>query len=148
MVWDVTAGLPDDGTPVERIYAGHVLEHLPHAELPAILARWAANPAVHPGTVLAVVGPDCDEGARWVADGRMTPQEYADIDVTRDGGYHEGSPHLWRSTPAATAAALVSGGWAPRPATPSALAADGWPVTSLVAWQFAILAYPTGAPHG
>lgn len=42
----------------EEIYACHVLEHFPHAEIPPILARWHA--VLKPGGILRISVPDID----------------------------------------------------------------------------------------
>lgn len=140
--WDVTKGLPKGKEPIERIYAGHVLEHLPHGDVAAVLRRWLDHPSVGPDTRLAVVGPDCDRGRAWVADGRMTAEEFTSLDKTEVDGYYEGSPHLWAATEAETVELVRAGGWTPAVVTLEELHADGWPVTSLIGWQFALLCTP------
>lgn len=144
LAWDCTTGLPPTDERIARIYAGHVLEHLAADAVPDVLAAWRAHPQVGAHTVLAVVGPDCDTGRRWVADGRMTEAQYAELDVTPPGRVeeHEGGPHLWRCTEAGAAGLLRAGGWDSSPAALSVLAAGGWPLTSLIGWQFALIATP------
>ena len=142
LAWDCTAGLPPTTEHIDRIYAGHVLEHLPLDAVPEVLTTWRTHPHVDERTQLAVVGPDCDTGRRWLADGRMTEAEYANLDVTPPDrpDEHEGGPHLWRCTEARVDALLRAAGWQPRPVTLTDLHHHDWPVTSLIGWQFALLA--------
>jgi predicted SAM-dependent methyltransferase len=137
--YDITQGLPAY-EPVERIYAGHVLEHLYLPELTGILTRWRTNRFVTPDTQMAVVGPDCDRADALYADGDLDDE---DMELIVDGGHRwEGDAHLWRSTEKQTLGVLLAAGWKARPVTPIALACAGWPIVSLAAWQFAILATP------
>lgn len=142
--FDVTTGLPPVGGPIDRLYAGHVLEHLSLDDLPAILAAWRCSPDVTPNTILAVVGPDCDAGDRLLAQGLLLPDTHRDI--LTGGDRWPGDQHLWRSTEGDTARVLRAAGWSPTPATDWQLRDDGWPVVALVGWQFALLATPEGAP--
>lgn len=141
LAWDAAAGLPPTDEPIERIYAGHVLEHMPYDALPGVLARWRQHPQVTAATRLAVVGPDIDLGRAMHAAGAISDDTLADIGV---GGQHRwpGDDHLWESTAERTVAALTDGGWTPHAVTLRQLAADGWPLTSLIGWQFALLAAP------
>jgi hypothetical protein len=141
---DATTGLPPVDGPIERIYAGHVLEHLPLDVLPTVLESWRAHPGVGPDTVLAVTGPDCDIADQLMSQGLILPHTHHDI---RHGGCRwAGDAHLWRSTEGATAQALHQAGWDPVPIPDWQLKDDGWPVVAVVEWQFALLATPRRTP--
>jgi hypothetical protein len=138
--WDITENLPWIEDSIDRIYAGHVLEHLPLDTLPGVLGRWREDPSVHERTELAVVGPDCDRAAQMFRDGKLDTE---DLRLIREGGDRwEGDRHLWRSTEFLTLRSLRIAGWTAQPVTPLELACKGWPVVSLAGWQFAILATP------
>jgi hypothetical protein len=141
---DITRGLPwvGAGETFDRIYAGHVLEHLGLPELPEILARWRNHPAVTPHTRLAVVGPDCDRADELHAAGKLDDEALRLI--VDGGGRWVGDVHLWRSTGATTRAVLEAAGWSVTPLSLLELAALGWPIVCLTDWQFALLASPTG----
>lgn len=121
--------LPFPDSSVDRLYAGHVLEHLHLDTVPAALAEMRR---VLRGS-LCVVGPDLDLAT-------ATGDEVL-IQVVRDGGHRwPGDEHRWPSTGAATLAMV-------RDVFPTAvmvpvgsLRYTGWPVDSYVDWQFAITA--------
>lgn len=136
---DITLGLPFTDEPITRIYAGHVLEHLPLGELPDILRAWREDPNVYESTELAIVGPDCDRADAMFLHGLLDTE---DLRLIRDGGGRwVGDEHLWRSTESGTLALLWES-WKPRVVSPLELMCHGWPVTSLASWQFAIVATP------
>lgn len=137
--WNAVDGLPELER-VDRIYAGHVLEHLPRGEVSAVLVRWREHPGVHAGTVLAVVGPDCDRAEAMHAAGELSAEELRG--AVEGACRWPGDAHLWRSTGPATAELLAGAGWVARRATLERIAADGWPVTSLARWQLGYLARP------
>jgi hypothetical protein len=138
--WDVTENLPWVEDSIDRIYAGHVLEHLSYTDLPDILRRWREDPSVYETTELAVVGPDCDRARALFHDGKLDTE---DLRLIREGGRRwPGDEHLWRSTEFLTLRALRIAGWRVRSATPLELACNGWPVVSLASWQFAVVAAP------
>lgn len=137
---DATTGLPVFGEPISRIYAGHVLEHLAFDDVPDILRRWRDDPEVYETTQLAVVGPDCDRGLIQLREGRIDQDQYDQLDVRK--GRWPGEDHLWRCTEALAVDVVRAGDWEPRVVTLQELADDGWPLTSLIGWQFALLATP------
>lgn len=141
---DVTTGLPHLDEPVERIYAGHVLEHLPVEDLVGVLIAWRTHPAVTSGTTLAVVGPDCDAADHLLGEGRILPDTHRG--ALHGAGRWAGDVHLWRSTEATTIRLLREAGWIPAPATDWELREQQWPIVAVVDWQFAVTATPGVAP--
>lgn len=136
--WDITEGLPPVDGPIERIYAGHVLEHIEQADIPTMLELWLSHEQVSVHTLMAVVGPDCDRAEQWVRQGKLTDADYQLIRY--GGGRWSGDDHLWRSTGVETFHMLRDSGWAPAyPYDLQMLVWDGWPVTSLIGWQFGSL---------
>lgn len=140
LLHDVTTGLPAAGEPITRIYAGHVLEHLPYEDLPGVLASWRDSADIYEATRLAVVGPECDWAERMVGRAQISAPMFRQIE--HGAGRWVGDLHLWRSTEGATADALLAGGWTCEPVSTIDLAVDGWPITAHVGWQFALLAAP------
>lgn len=137
--WDATTGLPPTDEPIERIYAGHVLEHLERDEVTATVAKWREHPQVGPQTRLAVVGPDCDVAAKWVLAGRLSEEDYADMES--GANRWTGDAHRWRCTGPQTVALVAEGGWTVSyPQELDWLRSRGWPLTSLIGWQFGALA--------
>jgi hypothetical protein len=137
---DITTGLPPVDGPVGRIYAGHLLEHLPLADLPRVLAAWRRHPGVTLATRLAVVGPDCDTADYLLREHRISLDTHQG--AVDGAGRWAGDVHLWRSTEDVTTRLLLDAGWDTAPTTVHQLRDDGWPVISLVDWQFAVLATP------
>lgn len=137
---DAATGLPPVSGVIDRIYAGHVLEHLPQQSLVGVLTAWRTHPGVAHNTVLAVVGPDCDAADQLLAERLILPDTHDG--VLHGAGRWAGDVHLWRSTEGTTAGILRAAGWTPTPVPDWQLQADGWPVVALVDWQFALLATP------
>lgn len=62
VVANINDGLPFPDASFDLLYAAHVLEHFPHAEVPSILAEWRR--VLKPGGELLVAVPDLDVIAR------------------------------------------------------------------------------------
>lgn len=136
VVADVTAELPLPDDCAKRIYAGHLLEHIPAEDVVATLNRWR-RVAAH-GCELLVVGPDCDRGRTWARSGRITDAEFRKMSI---GGHRRrGEGHLWEATERLTYDLVRESGW--RCVTPLLIwkVSNVWPVTSRVGWQFALYA--------
>lgn len=142
-----------DGS-VDRVYMGHVLEHVEWRMLPAFLADIAR--AMRPGGELAVVGPDVFRVIQHWRDGREdwqlvesaleTPWPYASPyadgetwDVS--AGWSE-ARHHWNCYEARVVWALQQQPELAEvracPVTPEALA--GWPLVAFTQWQCAVTA--------
>lgn len=126
VVSNLTA-LPFPDRSVDRLYAGHVLEHLPLDQVPAALAEMRRVLRGH----LCVVGPDLD---RATATG-----DEALISAVRDGGHRwPGDEHRWPSTETSTLALIREAFPEAQPTPVGTLRYSGWPVDSYVDWQFAV----------
>lgn len=142
-----------DDQSVDRIYLGHVLEHVPTDELPAFLADLTR--ALRPGGEIAVVGPDVLRSIeRWHAGQEpwelvMSTLEGPDY-YPADGGHHLAADpdagwrycrHWWNCTEARVVHILNAAGFVD--VTPCPL--DGqhlgtWPVVAYAPWQMAVTA--------
>lgn len=135
-VVDVTCQLPADVGTVERIYAGHLLEHIKYDRVVAMLNLWYSY--MRPGGLLLVVGPDCDRARRWVRSGMMSQNELDGMGVNGTPG--TGYAHLWEATETNTLELLDASAWR----QPRTMLIDtvptSWPLTSHIGWQFAIMA--------
>lgn len=130
---DVTAdlrALPFHDESVEDVYLGHVLEHIPFADVPVALTEvWRV---LKPGGAVAIVGPDIDAALTLGTD----PQTIDGIVAGPDGP--PGAGHQWTASAALTLYIV-------RRAIPDAsqiplAALVGWPVTSFAPWQCAVIA--------
>lgn len=119
--------LPFTDQSIDRIYAGHVLEHVELDTVPDTLTEMRR---VLRGE-LCVVGPDLD---RAIATG-----DDVLISVVRDGGHRwPGDEHRWPSTETLTLALVREAFPEANPVPIDSLRLTGWPVDSYVDWQFAI----------
>lgn len=142
---------------VDKVYMGHVLEHVEWRMLPAFLADIVR--ALRPGGVLVVVGPDVFRVIEHWRDGREpwqlvesaleTPWPYASPEADGEtwavGAAWSEARHHWNCYEARVVWALrqVPGLMAvgPLALTPDALA--GWPVVAFTQWQCAVRAVRT-----
>jgi len=104
---DLTGELPWAPLTIERIYAGHVLEHLMPQQCVALLTRLLD--CTVPGGQLLVVGPDLDRAQAMADAGTL-------IDITlgelRDGaGRWSGDVHHWECTPGKIIDMMRDAGW-------------------------------------
>lgn len=135
LIGDLTH-LPSEVVDLERVYCGHVLEHLPLDDVD--LALRELHRRARPGAELLVVGPDCVRARRLHAVGVIDA-------ATLEGAVHgagrwAGDEHLWECHEQALLDLLTAAGWGhvrPVPVAPAPLI--GWPVTSFVSWQCAAL---------
>lgn len=130
-----------DSGAVERVYLGHVLEHIPWPRVHNLLVE-ARRVLVAGGEVL-VTGPDVHRVLHEWRDGRvpwdlvLDAMEHADrYDDSWPEATHKWDMHEGRVTAALTAAGFDDG--APTEDF------DGWPVVGWSAWQCAVRA--TKAP--
>lgn len=79
--------LPHADGSVDEIRASHVLEHFPHAQVPAVLADWVR--ALKPGGVLKIAVPDFETIAEaYVAGNEMNVQGYVMGGQTDQRDFH------------------------------------------------------------
>lgn len=129
-------GLPWADDQIDRVYAGHVLEHLDYgSELPAMLAE--IHRVLKPNGHLMVVGPDLDRAYAEF------PDEVENIwpGAIPLEGSEPGAAHRWPSTVERTAVALSSAGFDHIEVPIEAVDAS-WPVVSRIGWQLAFLCRP------
>jgi hypothetical protein len=104
---DLTGELPWPEESIERIYAGHLLEHLTLDECHELLTKLYA--CMKPRGVLMVVGPDVNIAARLEAEGHVLE---VPLDQLRFGaGRWAGDVHLWECTHAQLVNLVADAGW-------------------------------------
>jgi hypothetical protein len=134
IVADVTQGIPLPDGCAERIYVGHVLEHLDQADV--VVALTECRRLLAPGGQMLVVGPDCDRADIMLRHRQLTAEEHRL--VVEGAGRWASDVHLWRSTPELTAEAMRAAGFEVAESTVQHVSFDGsWPVVSAIGWQFA-----------
>lgn len=121
---------------VDRLYAGHVLEHLAVFDVIDVLAEFRR--VLAPGGELVVVGPDVMLALDHVRDGRLGFDAYASMML--GGDPEPGAGHLWPCTATIVVDALRRVGFAADLRPIASLVGSGWPVVSYVDWQFAVAA--------
>lgn len=104
---DLTGELPWPPNSVERVYAGHVLEHLTLSQCTGLLERLLSR--MVPGGQLLVVGPDVERAQAMADAGTL-------LDITMDelrhgAGRWSGDVHHWECTPQAIISMLRATGW-------------------------------------
>jgi predicted SAM-dependent methyltransferase len=123
--------LPFADRSVDRLYAGHLLEHIPLAAVGTVLAEWRR--VLRPGGDLMVVGPDIDRAVRqrepwWLLDSIIAHGE-------GPGG------HAWTSSQGVLLDVLARCGWDAEPVEVAAVTMPEWPnPVPQAAWQLAVLA--------
>lgn len=128
--------LPLDDASVERVYAGHVLEHVSAPE-GVIESLYEIHRVLEPGGTLLIVGPDVRRGRRMLEAGQIDEAQY-DV-ILNSSGRWPGDVHLWPCHEQR----LVELTYKVFPVTmpvPIAQVGSGWPVVSHVGWQCAVLA--------
>jgi predicted SAM-dependent methyltransferase len=116
---------------VDRLYAGHVLEHIELETVPAILQEFRR--VLKPTGGMLLVGPDLDRA-------EVSFPEY--VDIIKTGGHRwPGDAHLWESRGTTMLELLQGSGFdvAEAEIGPVFLS-ETWPITSGAGWQFAIFA--------
>lgn len=122
--------LPFTKDSAERIYAGHVLEHLAYEDVPKALKEFER--VLKKDGILMVVGPDADRA-------RVSYPELLHGILHGDSRW-PGDTHLWPSTESTTLALLIAAGWSAVPIPVTSPMLNDWPLVSDVGWQFAIAA--------
>ena len=132
VIADVGA-LPFADDSAERLYAGHLLEHIPLDHLGAVLAEWRR--VLAPGGILGVVGPDID---RAVSQGEGQDLLLAII------AHGEGpGGHAWTCSARLVDYLLRLHGWTPEEVPVASLYPPEWPnPVPGAGWQLAFLVRP------
>jgi hypothetical protein len=138
VIGDITGRTGFNDNSAERIYLGHVLEHLAVDDVAAALAE--CGRLLQPDGSMMVVGPDCDLADAMLVAGSIGTVEH-ELVVTGAGRW-AGDVHQWRSTGPVTTAQLRIAGFVAEPMSVYDVDDSTWPLTSQIGWQFAILACP------
>lgn len=142
VTWDDPLPFPD-GT-LDAVYCGHVLEHVPWADVDGFLALVRAKLA--PGGEIMVVGPDVVRTLQRWRDGD-DPWELVESVLEHELSFQTApvqwanARHHWNCREDRVVAALGRAGFeqvAALPVTPDALA--GWPVVAFTQHQCAVRA--------
>jgi len=133
---------------VDRIYLGHVLEHIPVDELPGFLAD--IHRVLKPDGEIAVVGPDVFRTIKLWKEGTEPwtmidsvlegPDFYAESPATSSGGWRY-ARHWWNCHEERVVLILKEAGFVD--VTPLSLdqrALRSWPVVGFAKWQCAVVA--------
>ncbi len=121
--------LPYRGCVAERIYLGHVLEHLayPSAVVSALAECYRV---LRPDGELLVVGPDCDRAIAF--------DDQTALGALVGARRWEGDRHQWACTEERLLA-LVRGFWPSARAVPVEEIGESWPLVSRIGWQCAVM---------
>lgn len=121
--------LPFKDGVVDKLYAGHVLEHLMPEDV--VVAVREFQRVISPNGEILVVLPDLD-----VAESRYS-HDQAFVDSVRFGANRwGGDAHLWESRPATFAAMLDEAGIQYHRLNLEVLKGFDWPVVDYVDWQY------------
>jgi SAM-dependent methyltransferase len=127
---DIRLPLPFDRNAADRVYMGHVLEHVPFDALVPVLAE--VRRVLVSGGLACIVGPDVGltlRDPRWSH--IMDPVLYG-------ARRWNGDTHEWTSTGEAHVLAARLAGFDPKLIDVAAVPLD-WPVVSREGWQFAVM---------
>jgi hypothetical protein len=134
----------DDGT-FDRIYMGHVLEHVPWDKVVPFLQLVSSK--LSDDGVVMVVGPDVNRSLRMWNDGTETLEHV--LGVLEDDGHYQhhtadwfGARHCWNAYEGRVVRALEQAGFVDVKPLEIVRKADfeGWPVVSHSAYQCAVRA--------
>ena len=129
---------------VDRVYLGHVLEHINWNDLPRFFEELKIM--LLDGAELMVVGPDVFRSLERFMCGT---DSLSDVKSVLEDDLHfqevdddwSGARHAWNSYEARVARLLTQNGFhSVQPLPISADALEGWPVVSFVGWQCAVSA--------
>lgn len=145
--------LPYDDGAVGRLYAGHIMEHIPIPAVPVVLAEWSR--VLAPGGQIGIVGPDVNRALAWFREGRLTRDELwermehgttTSLEAWRRlYGAEDIDPHArhhWNCVPERVIAMLEAAGFVDvREVTLRDIAREGWPLVGDSADQFAVIGH-------
>lgn len=134
--------LPFKDGEFERVYVGHLLEHVPWEQTPYLLAE--LERVIEPGGKLGIVGPDVMRALdRWQERNEpfwLVEACLEDDKVFMADGSWDGARHQWNCYEERVSGLLTSCGF------PNHRSLDmhhpeqfeGWPIVSFALWQFGI----------
>jgi predicted SAM-dependent methyltransferase len=135
---DVLAELDDlpfaDGE-AARIYAGHVLEHIPVLEVVGVLREFRR--VLSPSGSLMVVGPDVVKAFPMFCDGKILTADYRDM-LYSNSEHTLMDGHAWPCVEPMVDQMMRAAGFTTRSLDVRDLQHSEWPVVSFVEFQFAI----------
>lgn len=140
-----------DGS-VKRLYAGHIMEHMPITVVREVLKDWRR--VLAPGAEIAIVGPDVNRALEWFKRGLLTRDQLwermehgstTSLEAWRRlYGADSVDPyahHYWNCIPERVIALLEGAGFLDvREVTLSQISAGKWPLVGPSEDQFAVLA--------
>lgn len=119
---------------IDRVYAGHVFEHLEWET--AIAGVTMCHSLLREGGEMLIVGPDLDR-ASWMAQGGEI--SLAEFDSCLFGGDAEAMGHKWGAVGWRWHKLALSGGFTTIRALPIESLDDSWPIVSRIGSQAALL---------
>jgi len=125
--WDVLEGIPHGDGTVNRVYMGHVLEHLPLESVVPFLTE--VFRVLAPTGAAVIIGPDIGLTYR---EGRSFMKT-----VVYGATRWPGDTHLWNSTGEAHLFAARLAGFDAE-LVPIGSISEDWPVVDRDTWQFAV----------
>ena len=134
---DIRRTLPWQRHSIERVYLGHVLEHLTIAEGTTLLRRLRPLMAPRKGVALAV-GPDINRARKLLKRSDLDPELFQMIRL--GGNRWPGDRHKWECEPRTLEAMFRDAGWRHVREVEVGRIRGSWPIVSRVGWQCAVRA--------
>lgn len=142
-VIDPDRPLPYRDESCERVYLGHVLEHVPWCQIPRLLGE--VHRVLWSDGDLLVVGPDVERAIRYWHDGdhrynwQLVIESLEGAHSSQPDGEWDGGRHHWNCTEARLVEALEGAGFTTTPVPVDDQAPfDGWPLVSYMPHQAAV----------
>lgn len=143
-------GLPYEDASVDRMYIGHIMEHIPMHQVMAVVGEWVR--VLKPGAEVGVVGPDVNRALEYFRTGRLTRDELwhrmehgqttsveAWTLLYQNNRVSEHAMHHWNCIPERVMGILQAAGFENVVEQPiGSVAMYNWPLVSASEDQFAI----------